>query len=110
MRWRLHRHSAATRISTFSARLAITRASSPTSRPRGYRTDVEDERWIAKVWRDNRFFDVIFAMSNGATPSTDEWFGENDAIRVYGAEAKITPPTELLVSKMFIRIAIATTA
>lgn len=70
---------------------------------RGYRTDVEDERWIAKVWQDNRFFDVIFAMSNGAAPVTDEWFDANDTIRVYGAEARITPPTELMVSKMFIQ-------
>ena len=38
---------------------------------RGYRTDVEDERWIAKVWQDKHFFDVIFAMSNGTAPITD---------------------------------------
>jgi hypothetical protein len=70
---------------------------------RGYRTDVEDERWIAKVWQDKRFFDVIFAMSNGIAPVTDAWFNNNDTIHVYGAEAKITPPTELIVSKMFIQ-------
>jgi hypothetical protein len=70
---------------------------------RGYRTDVEDERWIAKVWQDNRFFDVIFAMSNGTAPVTDAWFQDNATINVYGTEAKITPPTELLISKMFIQ-------
>jgi hypothetical protein len=70
---------------------------------RGYRTDVEDERWIAKVWQDNHFFDVIFAMSNGVAPITDDWFINNDTIKVYGAEAKITPPTELILSKMFIQ-------
>jgi len=70
---------------------------------RGYRTDVEDERWIAKVWQDNHFFDVIFAMSNGTAPITDEWFEGNDTIVVYGTEAKITPPTELILSKMFIQ-------
>src|SRR4029453_10451646 len=70
---------------------------------RGFRTDVEDERWIAKVWQDNRFFDVIFAMSNGAAPVTDAWFEDNDTIQVYGSEAKITAPTELIVSKMFIQ-------
>jgi hypothetical protein len=72
-------------------------------RERGYRTDVEDERWIAKVWQDNRFFDVIFAMSNGTAPVTDEWFLGGDMITVYGAEVSITPPTELIVSKMFIQ-------
>ena len=70
---------------------------------RGYRTDVEDERWIAKVWEGERFFDVIFAMSNGTAPVTDAWFKDNDTIQVYGSQAKITPPTELMVSKMFIQ-------
>lgn len=70
---------------------------------RGYRTDVEDERWIAKVWQDKHFFDVIFAMSNGTAPITDEWFEGEDTICVYGTEAKITPPTELILSKMFIQ-------
>ncbi|HEU5003283.1 MAG TPA: hypothetical protein VFW71_10970, partial [Actinomycetota bacterium] len=70
---------------------------------RGYRTEVEDERWIAKVWQEQRFFDVIFAMSNGAAPVTDAWFENNDTIVVYGVEAKITAPTELIVSKMFIQ-------
>jgi hypothetical protein len=70
---------------------------------RGYRTDVEDERWIAKVWQGEHFFDVIFAMSNGIAPITDEWFGGEDKIDVYGTEARITPPTELILSKMFIQ-------
>jgi hypothetical protein len=69
----------------------------------GYRTEVEDERWIAKVWEGERFFDVIFAMSNGAAPVTDAWFEGNDTIEVYGARPKITAPTELIVSKMFIQ-------
>jgi len=70
---------------------------------RGFRTDVEDERWIAKVWSQDHFFDVIFAMSNGTAPVTDEWFQGGDTITVYGAEVGITPPTELIVSKMFIQ-------
>jgi len=70
---------------------------------RGYRTDVEDERWIAKVWQEKHFFDVIFAMSNGTAPITDEWFENNETICVYGTTAKITPPTQLILSKIFIQ-------
>lgn len=69
---------------------------------RGYRTEVEDERWIAKVWSDRYFFDVIFAMSNGTVAVTDDWFGP-DTITVYGHEVGITPPTALLLSKFFIQ-------
>jgi hypothetical protein len=70
---------------------------------RGYRTDVEDERWIAKVWQGEHFFDVIFAMSNGSAPVTDAWFEGEDTIEVYGVTARITPPAELIVSKVFIQ-------
>lgn len=69
---------------------------------RGYRAEVEDERWIAKVFRDGNFFDVIFAMSNGAIAVADDWFGQ-DTIVVYGVEVNITPPTALLLSKFFIQ-------
>lgn len=70
---------------------------------RGYRTDVEDERWIAKIWKDDKhFFDVIFAMSNGTIAVSDSWFG-TDTIEVYGHEVTITPPTALILSKVFIQ-------
>jgi hypothetical protein len=70
---------------------------------RGYRTDVEDERWIAKVWKDDKhFFDVIFAMSNGTIAVSDSWFG-TDTIDVYGHTVGITPPTALILSKVFIQ-------
>ena len=70
---------------------------------RGFKTEVEDERWIAKVWRGERFFDVIFNMSNATAPITDDWFSGCDTITVFGHEAKIVPPTELIWSKVFIQ-------
>lgn len=69
----------------------------------GYRTEVEDERWIAKIWSNDRhFFDVIFAMSNGTIAVNDSWFGE-DETEVYGHRVRITPPTALILSKVFIQ-------
>lgn len=69
----------------------------------GFRPEVEDERWIAKVWCEDRFFDVIFAMSNGTAPITDEWFEGGDTVAVYGVDCKLTSPTELIWSKMFLQ-------
>ena len=70
---------------------------------RGYRTEVEDERWIGKVWSDKHFFDVIFNFSTAEVPITDEWFEGAETIEVYGTEAKITKPTELVWSKAFLQ-------
>jgi hypothetical protein len=72
-------------------------------RERGYRVEVEDERWIAKVWRDDNFFDVIFNMSTANMPITDDWFVARHKIEIYGVEVHITPPTELVWSKLFIQ-------
>lgn len=70
---------------------------------RGYGIEVEDERWIGKVWKDEKhFFDVIFGMSNGTISVTDDWFGP-DTIDVYGHTVAITPPTALILSKVFIQ-------
>jgi hypothetical protein len=41
---------------------------------RGYRIEMEDERWIGKVWSGDNFFDVIFNISSASIPITDEWF------------------------------------
>ena len=70
---------------------------------RGYRTEVEDERWIGKVFSDKHFFDVIFNFSTADIPITDEWFEGADTIEVYGSEARITKPTELVWSKAFLQ-------
>ena len=70
---------------------------------RGFVTEVEDERWIGKVRRGERFFDVIFNMSNATAPITDDWFLGAHTITVFGHEARIVPPTELIWSKVFIQ-------
>lgn len=69
----------------------------------GYRITVEDERWIAKVWSGENFFDVIFNMSSASIPISDAWFTEVFTAEVYGTCVRITPPTEFIVSKAFIQ-------
>ena len=34
----------------------------------GYRIEIEDERWIGKVWKDENFFDVIYNISTASIP------------------------------------------
>lgn len=70
---------------------------------RGYRIEIEDERWIGKVWKDNHFFDVIYNISSASIPITDEWFREEYEVEVYGTTVRITPPTEFILSKLFLQ-------
>src|SRR3546814_8681070 len=49
------------------------------------------------------FFDVIYNISTASIAITDEWFKEVYEVEVYGTTVRITPPTEFILSKMFLR-------
>jgi hypothetical protein len=69
----------------------------------GYRIEIEDERWIGKVWKDENFFDVIYNISTASIPITEEWFRDVYEVEVYGTTVRITPPTEFILSKLFLQ-------
>jgi hypothetical protein len=70
---------------------------------RGYATEVEDERWIAKLRSGPHYCDVIFGSANMIAPVTDQWFAEARPARVFGVPVRLIPPTELIWSKSFIQ-------
>lgn len=70
---------------------------------RGYEIGVEDERWLARVIQGRFFFDVIFSAKSANIPVTDEWFENAPEIEVYGIKVRITKPTELIWSKIFVQ-------
>lgn len=69
----------------------------------GYEITIEDERWIGKVWKGPYFFDVIYNISTASIPITDDWFREVYEVEVYGTQVRITPPTEFILSKLFLQ-------
>jgi hypothetical protein len=69
----------------------------------GYETEVEDERWIAKIKRECWFADVIFSSTNAVAPVTERWFEEICTARLYDVEVRVLPPTELVWSKLFVQ-------
>jgi len=68
-----------------------------------YQIEIEDDRWIGKVYKDELFFDVIFAAANGTMPVGDEWFEHAKQTEVFGIPVRIIGPTELVWSKAFIQ-------
>jgi hypothetical protein len=71
---------------------------------RGYAVEIEDERWLGKVFKGRHFFDVIFASSNGTMPVGDAWLDHARTIEIFGAPVRIIGPTELIWSKCFIQL------
>ncbi len=72
-------------------------------RDHGYDVDVEDERWIAKIYRGKYFFDIIYSCRTTEIAITDEWFEQAPEIEIYGSKVRIIPPTELIWSKIFVQ-------
>jgi hypothetical protein len=70
----------------------------------GYGIDIEDERWIGKVFEGNDFLDVIFASANGTMPVTNEWFAHARETTLFGVPVLMLSPTELIWSKAFIQL------
>jgi hypothetical protein len=69
----------------------------------GFTTEIEDERWLAKVRRGDCFFDVIFGSAAGIAVVNEHWFEESHPAELYGLRVQLTPPTELIWSKAFIQ-------
>lgn len=67
----------------------------------GYSIDILDDRWLAKIYKGNYFADIIFGSIPTMWPIDDRWFKHvRDGI-VLNLPVKITPPEELIVSKMY---------
>lgn len=70
---------------------------------RGFEVEVEDERWLTKIYRGRYYFDVIFSCRTTEIAITDEWFEDAPEIEIYGTKVRIIKPTELIWSKIFVQ-------
>lgn len=68
----------------------------------GYKTSIEDERWIAKVHEGKFFFDIIFNSANAIMPVRELWFTNSQKAPIYDMDVSILGPTELIWSKAFV--------
>lgn len=69
----------------------------------GYKTTVQDERWIAKIFKGKLYVDLIFGSSNLLAPVNDDWFRETKTARIFNYDVQIPSVTDLIRSKVFIQ-------
>jgi hypothetical protein len=69
----------------------------------GYHTEVPFPHWLAKIYRHDRFVDLIFSSGNGLARVDDLWFDHAVKQDVMGVEVCLCPPEEMLWSKAFIQ-------
>ncbi len=69
----------------------------------GYRTEVPFPHWLAKVFGDHGFIDVIYNSGNGLSEVDDEWFANVAISELFGVPISLCPVEELIWSKGFVQ-------
>jgi hypothetical protein len=72
-------------------------------RERDRAVEMVDERWLARITRGELFMDLIFSMPTSGTAVGDDWFRAAPKAEVYGSVVHLVPPTEFIVSKIFVQ-------
>jgi hypothetical protein len=82
-----------------------TRAASevlPIFEQHGFRCEICDSNWLAKVHRDGYFVDFITGMSNGIIVVQDSWIEHAHPAEVCGVSSRVLAPEEMIASKLFV--------
>jgi hypothetical protein len=69
----------------------------------GFATERSFPHWLAKVYRDHAFLDVIYSSGNGLCDVDDDWFRYAVEADVMGVRVGLCPPEEMIWCKAFIQ-------
>lgn len=72
-------------------------------REHGRPVEMVDERWLARITSGDLFMDLIFSMPTSGTSVSDDWFRSAPKAQIYDSVVRLVPPTEFIVSKIFVQ-------
>ncbi len=70
---------------------------------KGYKTEVYDARWLAKVHHGDYFIDIIFDTVNNICTVDDSWYEHAVTAEFLGHTVKMIPPEELVWCKIYVQ-------
>jgi hypothetical protein len=70
---------------------------------KGYRTDLYDVRWIAKVYKGDYFIDIIFNTVNNICRVDDSWLERAVKAQFVGMDVLFLAAEELLFCKLYVQ-------
>jgi hypothetical protein len=70
---------------------------------KGYRTELTDVRWLAKVFKGDYFIDIIFDTVNNICRVDDTWYERAIPCQFVGMPVKMIPPEELVWCKLYVQ-------
>lgn len=69
----------------------------------GYKTEVTDIRWLAKVYKGDFFIDIIFDTVNNICTVDDSWYERAPAGEFLGVPVRYIPAEELIWCKIYVQ-------
>jgi hypothetical protein len=70
---------------------------------KGYKTEITDARWLAKVFKDEYFIDIIFNSPNNICRIDDSWYQYAEQALFAGTQVLLIPPEELVWCKIYVQ-------
>ena len=70
---------------------------------KGYKVELTDSRWLAKVYKDDYFIDVIFNSVNNLCTVDESWFQYAVSASYEDVPVKIIAPEELIWCKTYVQ-------
>lgn len=70
---------------------------------RGYRTEITDARWIAKVFNGEYYIDIIFDTPSGICCVDDSWFIHANTCEVAGVNVRVLSAEDLIWCKIYVQ-------
>ncbi len=69
----------------------------------GYKTELTDVRWLAKIFKGEYFIDLIFDTVNNICRVDDSWYENATEGEFAGVPVKFLPPEELIWCKIYVQ-------
>jgi hypothetical protein len=70
---------------------------------KGYRTELTDVRWLAKIFKGEYFIDVIFDTVNNICRVDDTWYDHAPQASFMEEDILVLPPEELIFCKLYVQ-------
>lgn len=70
---------------------------------KGYKTQLTDVRWLAKVFNGDYFIDIIFDTVNNICTVDDTWYDHATKSRFVDMDVLLIPPEELIWCKIYVQ-------
>lgn len=69
----------------------------------GYKTELTDVRWLAKIFRNEYYIDVIFDTVNNICTVDDSWHEHSVEADFKGIKVSLIAPEELIWAKVYVQ-------